>query len=62
MQRISVTERPNLADIAAEHELEYVAGQGITGWNESAYYQFSRRQIEEDLICLLYTSPSPRDS
>jgi len=49
MQRISVTERPNLANIAAEHELEHIADQGITGWNESAYYQFTRRQIEEDL-------------
>ena len=49
MQRIPVTERPNLADAADEHELEYVAGKGITGWDESAYYQFSTREIEEDL-------------
>jgi glutathionylspermidine synthase len=49
MQRIPVTERPNLANAAHEHELEYVAGEGITGWDESAFYQFSMRQIEEDI-------------
>ena len=50
MQRIPVTERPNLADVAAEHELEYNAGQGVTGWDESAYYQFTPQQIEEDIV------------
>ena len=49
MQRIPMTERPNLAGIAAEHDLEYIAGKGITGWDESAYYQFTMRQIEEDI-------------
>ena len=48
MQRIPVTERPNLADAAAEHELEYVAGEGVTGWDESAYYQFTMVEIAED--------------
>ena len=46
MQRISVTERPNLHEVAVEHELEYAAGKGIKGWDESAYYQFSMAQIE----------------
>ena len=50
MQRIPVTERPNLAAAAAEHELEYSAGEGINGWDESAYYQFSPQQIEEDIV------------
>ena len=49
MQRIPVTERPNLADAAAEHELEYSDSKGITGWDESAYYQFTPQQIEEDI-------------
>ena len=48
MQRIPVTERPNLADAADEHELEYVAGKGITGWDESAYYQFTTQEIDEN--------------
>jgi glutathionylspermidine synthase len=49
MNRISITERPNLAQAAAEHELEYTPGTGITGWDESACYQFTTRQIEADL-------------
>lgn len=49
MQRIPVIERPDLARVAAEHGLEFHAGKGITGWDESAYYQFTLRQIEEDL-------------
>ena len=49
MQRISVTERPDLARAAAEHGFEFLAGEGIPGWDESAYYQFTSRQIEEDL-------------
>lgn len=49
MQRISVTERPDLASAAAEHELVYIPGEGISGWDESAYYQFTARQIEKDI-------------
>jgi glutathionylspermidine synthase len=59
MLRIPVNERPDLMRIASEHGLEYSAGtgtgtstgdgDGITGWDESAYYQFTLRQIEEDL-------------
>ncbi len=49
MQRIPVTERPDLMRAAAEHGLEYIAGEGVTGWDESAYYQFTLRQIEEDI-------------
>lgn len=50
MQRIPTTERPNLADAAAKHELEYISGEGIMGWDESAYYQFRHRQIKEDIV------------
>ena len=49
MQRIPVTERPDLAQAAAEHGFEFQAGDGIPGWDESAYYRFTLRQIEEDL-------------
>jgi glutathionylspermidine synthase len=49
MQRISVNERPELMRAASEHGLEYSASDGITGWDESVYYQFSTREIEEDL-------------
>jgi glutathionylspermidine synthase len=34
---------------ASEHGLEYSASDGITGWDESVYYQFSLREIEEDI-------------
>ena len=50
MQRISATERPDLMQAAAEHGMEFIAGKGITGWDETAYYQFDMRQIEDDLI------------
>ncbi|MGY9005189.1 MAG: glutathionylspermidine synthase family protein [Alphaproteobacteria bacterium] len=49
MKRISVTERADLERAAAQHGLEFLAGKGITGWDESAYYQFTLRQIEEDI-------------
>jgi glutathionylspermidine synthase len=49
MKRIPVAERSDLARAAAEHGLEFDAGQGVAGWDESAYYQFNARQIEEDL-------------
>ena len=49
MHRIPVTERPDLERAAAEHGLEFHAGKGITGWDESAYYQFTLAQIEKDL-------------
>ena len=49
MHRIPVTERPDLMRAAAEHDLEYTPGAGITGWDESVRYQFNTRQIEDDL-------------
>jgi glutathionylspermidine synthase len=49
MRRISITERPNLISIADEHDLEYIAGKGVNGWDESFYYQFSLHQIEKDI-------------
>ena len=49
MQRIPTKERPDLSRAAAEHGFEFVAGAGIPYWDESAYYSFTIRQIEEDL-------------
>ena len=49
MQRIFVTERPDLARAAAEHSFEYRAGEGIPYWDETAYYRFTMRQIEDEL-------------
>ena len=49
MQRIPVNERPDLARAAAEHGFEFHAGDGIPYWDESAYYRFTLRQIEDDI-------------
>ncbi len=49
MHRIHIAERPNIIEAASEHELEYIQGTGISGWDESAYYQFTSRQISEDI-------------
>ncbi len=49
MQRIPIAQRPDLARAAAEHGFEFRDGIGIPYWDESAYYQFASRQIDEDL-------------
>ena len=49
MQRIPVTQRPDLEQTALEHGFEFNLEEGVPYWDESAYYSFSLRQIEEDL-------------
>ena len=49
MQRIPTKERPDLSRAAAEHGFEFIDGAGIPYWDESAYYSFTIRQIEEEL-------------
>jgi len=49
MKRISVEERPALAEAAARHEFEFREGVGIPFWDETNYYQFTEKQIDEDL-------------
>ena len=49
MHRISVLQRPGLEETAREHGYEFHAGDGVPCWDETAYYRFSLRQIEEDL-------------
>jgi len=49
MQRIPVVERPDLKGAALRHGYEYSAGDGVPYWDETAYYRFALRQIEEDL-------------
>ena len=49
MQRISVVQRPDLKDTAVQHGYEYSVGDGVPYWDETAYYRFTLRQIEEDL-------------
>jgi len=49
MHRIPVAQRPNLKETALEHGYEYRAGVGVPYWDETAYYRFTLREIEEDL-------------
>ena len=44
-----MSERPDLARAAADHGFEFHAGDGIPNWDETAYYRFTLRQIEDDL-------------
>jgi len=50
MKRNSVKERAGLADAAARHEFKYSAGEGVPFWDETAYYQFTTQQIDEDIV------------
>ena len=49
MHRIPVAERPDLKNTARQHGYKYRAGAGVPYWDETAYYRFTLRQIEEDL-------------
>ena len=49
MQRISVPQRSDLKQIAAEHDFDFHENGGIPYWNETAYYRFSLLQIEKDI-------------
>lgn len=49
MKRISVSERPNWRAYAEEVGFNFHTIDGEPYWDETAYYQFNYRQIEEDL-------------
>ncbi len=49
MQRILLPERPGWRKQAEEFGFKFHTIHGEAYWDESAYYQFSLRQIEEDL-------------
>lgn len=49
MDRIPVDRRPDLAAAAAAHGFEFIDGVGIPFWDETAYYRFTERQIEDDI-------------
>ena len=48
MERIPVAQRPDLAHAASEHGFEFRDG-GIPYWDESVYYRFASRQIDQDI-------------
>lgn len=49
MKRIPVTTLPNMRELAVQHGYDYHDEHGIAEWEDSAYYLFSLRQIEQDL-------------
>lgn len=49
MLRVPIQVRPNLAQIAEEFGFRYHTMDGELYWDESAYYQFTLQQIENDL-------------
>ncbi len=49
MHRIPVMRRPGLENAARAHGYEFRDDIGVPYWDETAYYQFTLRQIEDDL-------------
>ena len=49
MQRIPVAEREDWKKTAREHGFDFHTIDNDRYWDESAYYRFSLRQIEDDL-------------
>ena len=49
MERVPVAERADWKQTAAEHGFEFHTIGGDAYWDESAYYRFTLKQIEDDL-------------
>ena len=49
MQRVPVAERPDWKQTASDHGFEFHTIDGAAYWDESAYYRFTLKQIEDDL-------------
>jgi glutathionylspermidine synthase len=49
MQCLPVAQRSGLRDVAREHGYEFHDGEGVRFWDETKYYRFTLRQIEDDL-------------
>jgi len=49
MQRVPVAQRPNLKQSALAHGYAVDDAGGIPYWDETAYYRFTLRQIEDDI-------------
>ncbi|TMO93803.1 hypothetical protein CWC11_21885, partial [Pseudoalteromonas sp. S3178] len=49
MLRVSIDERPHWREQAKAHGFEFHTMYGEKYWDESAYYQFTLKQIEQDL-------------
>ena len=49
MHRIATSQRLQLREAAIEHGYEYSDESGVPYWDETAYYQFTLKQIESDI-------------
>ena len=49
MRRVAVTQRPNLKQSALAHGYPFDPASGVPYWDETAYYSFTMRQIEDHL-------------
>lgn len=49
MRRITIQERPNWRKSAEDSGFAYHSMDGLTYWDERAYYAFTMREIEDDL-------------
>ena len=49
MQRVPVAPRPDLERTAVDHGFERDEAGGVHYWDESVYYRFTLRQIEDDI-------------
>ena len=49
MLRLTIPERPNWRELAAEYGFDFHSMHGQPYWDETAYYQLSLQQIEQDL-------------
>ena len=49
MQRVPVAPRDDWKDTAIQHGFDFHSIDGDPYWDESAYYQFTLKQIENDL-------------
>lgn len=49
MRRVPVAQRPNLKQSALAHGYPYDDAGGVPYWDETAYYRFTLRQIEDNL-------------
>lgn len=49
MQRVRVAEREDWRAIADEHGFSFHSPEGLPYWDESAYYRFTLREVEDDL-------------
>ena len=49
MQRVPVKQRSNIEETARAHGYDFSVDTGVPAWDETAYYRFTLKQIEDDI-------------